>query len=52
MWPPEPHGDEQGGKIIAQGKAAEAAALGKRHPTPLSFYQSEPPLPGSGGSDW
>ena len=35
MWPPEPR---RGGMIIAQGKAAEAAALGKSHPTPpLSF---------------
>src|SRR5581483_5845093 len=31
----------RGGKIIAQGQAAEAAALGKCHPIPnLSFFQS------------
>jgi len=30
----------RGGKIIAQGKAAEAAALGKEPPHPTSFFPS------------
>ena len=38
MCPPEPR---RGGLIIAQGKAAEAAALGKGHPTPISFFGSD-----------
>ena len=35
MWPPEPR---RGGKKIAQGKAAAAAALGKETPQPTSLF--------------
>jgi hypothetical protein len=34
---PEPW---RGGLMLAQGKAAEAAALGKRPPNPTSFFPS------------
>jgi len=30
----------KGQHISAQGKAAEAAALGKRHPTPISLFST------------
>ena len=35
MWPPEPR---RGGKKIAQGKAAAAAALGKEAPQPTFLF--------------
>ena len=43
----------RGGMIIAQGKAAAAAALGKPRPAPnLSFFQSGLARPGHAKPDW